>query len=68
MDDRLSAWQKEKGITGDITGIIVLTLANRNDPISVMPPKVGKASTIVTVTCRCRWHCCLKNIANVHEP
>ncbi len=68
MDDRLSAWQKGKGITGDITGIIMLTLANRNDPISVMPPKVDKASTIVTVTCRCHQHYRLKNIANVHEP
>ncbi len=27
---------------------------NRNDPISVMPPKVAEASTI---TCHCRWHC-----------
>ncbi len=26
---------------------------NRNDPISVVPPKVVKASTIVTVACRC---------------
>ncbi len=26
---------------------------NRNDPISVVPPKVAKASTIVTVVCHC---------------
>ncbi len=27
---------------------------NRNNPICVMSPKVAKASTVVTVTCRCR--------------
>jgi len=31
---------------GDVT-------KNRNDPISVVHPKVAKAGT---VTCRCRWH------------
>jgi hypothetical protein len=34
----------------------LLTLANRNDPICVVSPKVAKASTMVTVACRCRWH------------
>jgi len=43
----------------------LLTLANRNDPISVVMPKVAKASTIVAVTCRCHWHYCLTYIANV---
>jgi hypothetical protein len=41
---------------------------NRNDPISVLLPKVANTSTLVTATCRwcLRFH--LKNIANVHEP
>jgi hypothetical protein len=39
---------------------------NRNDPICVAPPKVAKASTIATVTCRCCWRYHLKNIANVN--
>ncbi len=30
----------------------------RNDPISVAPPKVAKASTIVTVACCCHWRYC----------
>ncbi len=34
------------------------------DPICVVPPKVAKASTIVTVECRCHWHSHPKNIAN----
>ncbi len=34
--------------------------------IYVVPPKVAKASTIVTVVCSCRWCCLLKNIANVN--
>ncbi len=46
----------------------LLTLANRNDPISVTMPKVAKASTIVAVTCRCRCCYCLKYNSNVHEP
>jgi hypothetical protein len=29
------------------------TTTIRNDPISVVPPKVAKEST---VACRCRWH------------
>ncbi len=40
---------------------------NGNEPISVVLPKVAKASTIVTAMCHCRWHFCLKNIANVHK-
>jgi hypothetical protein len=55
----------------DIAGIIapyLLTLANRNDPIHVALPKVAKASTIVTVTCRCHRRYCLKYIANAHKP
>jgi hypothetical protein len=39
---------------------------NRNNPISVAPPKGAKASTIVTVASHCHQHFCLKNIANVH--
>jgi hypothetical protein len=31
---------------GDVT-------KNRNDPISVMPPKMAKASTVM---CHCPWH------------
>jgi hypothetical protein len=31
----------------------LLVSANRNDPICVKPPKVSKASTIVTVACHC---------------
>jgi hypothetical protein len=46
----------------------LLTLADRNDPICVAPPKVAKASTIVTVPCRSHQLFHLKNIANVHEP
>ncbi len=46
---------------------ISIALANINDPISVMPPKVTKASTRVTVVCHSSWHFWLKNIANVHE-
>ena len=34
--------------------------------IYVVPPKVAKASTIMTVACCCCWHYCLKNIANVN--
>jgi hypothetical protein len=33
---------------------------DRNDPLSVMLPKVAKESTIVTVVCRCCWHYHLK--------
>ncbi len=29
---------------------------NRKDPICVTLPKVAKPSSIVTVTCCCRWH------------
>jgi hypothetical protein len=52
-------------------GIIVpylLTLANRNDPISVAMPKVAKASKIVAAMCCCHWHYRLKNNANVNYP
>jgi hypothetical protein len=55
----------------DIAGIItpyLLTLANRNDPISVATPKVDKASTAP-------WHrlplspaVSLTNVANVNDP
>jgi hypothetical protein len=41
----------------------LLALVNRNDPICITPPKVAKASIIVTVTCCCHWSFCLKNIA-----
>ncbi len=46
----------------------LLTLANRKDAISVVLPKVAKASTIVTVACHCRWCYHLKYIANAHKP
>ncbi len=36
--------------------------------LSVAPPKVAKASDIVTVACHCRWHYCLKSITNVNVP
>ena len=55
----------------NITGVIMpylLTLANRNDPISVAMPKVAKASTIVAVTCHWRWHYRLKYNAYVNYP
>jgi hypothetical protein len=55
----------------DIAGIIApyfLTLANRNNPISVAMAKVAKASTIVAVVCRCRRHYRLKYNANVNYP
>ncbi len=45
----------------------LLTLANRKDAISVVLPKVAKASTIVTVACHCRWRYHLKYIANAHK-
>ncbi len=34
----------------------ILTLANRNVPICITSPKEAKASTMVTVACRCRRH------------
>jgi hypothetical protein len=46
----------------------LLTLANRNDPISVKTPKVAKASTIVAVVCRCCQHYRLKYNANLNYP
>jgi len=46
----------------------LITLANGNDPISVVTPKVAKSSTIVTVGCHCCWCYHLKYNANVHEP
>jgi len=46
----------------------LLTLANRNDTISVPMPKVTKASTIVAVACRCCWHYRLKYNANANYP
>jgi len=46
----------------------LLTLANINDPISVATFKVAKATTIVSVACRCRQHYRLKYPANVHKP
>jgi len=55
----------------DIAGIIapyLLTLANRNDPISVATPKVAKVSTKVAVACCCCQHFCLKYNANVNYP
>ncbi len=55
---RRKCWQQ-----WHLTGSVVTALAtlgdatkNRNDPISVTPPKVAKASIIVTVACRCRQH------------
>ncbi len=36
---------------GDVT-------RNRSNPICVVPPKVPKARTMVTVTCRCHQHYC----------
>ncbi len=48
---------------------LILALATLGDAtVSVVPPKLEKASTIVTVACRCRQHYRLKYIANVHEP
>ncbi len=38
------------------------------DPISVVQPKVAKASTLATVMCYCPWHYFFKYIANVREP
>ncbi len=55
----------------DIAGIILpylLTLANRNDPISVAIPKVAKASTIADIACCCCRLYCLKYNANVNYP
>jgi hypothetical protein len=46
---------------------LVGTAKNRNDTIFVMPPKVTKASAIVTVMCHCHQHFYLKNITNVHD-
>ncbi len=46
----------------------LLTLANKNDPISVAMPKVAKASTIVAVACCCRQRYHLKYNANVNYP
>ncbi len=45
-----------------------LTLANRNDPISVAMPKVAKASTKVAVTCCCCQHYHLKYNTNINYP
>ena len=62
-------WWYYQDIPCDIAGIIapyLLTLANRNDPISVAMPKVTKASTIVAVGCRCRQHYRLKINTNVN--
>ncbi len=54
----------------NVTVAIVLPLVtlggvtkNRNDPISVTPPKMAKESTIVTVTC----HYCQRYSANLHQ-
>ena len=44
----------ERDVARDVAPYL-LTLANRNDPICVVSPKVAKASTMVTVACRCRW-------------
>jgi hypothetical protein len=40
------------GWVGLLTAEFVL--ANRNDPICVVPPKVAKASTVVAFACCCR--------------
>ncbi len=40
---------------------------NRNYPISVAPPKVAKASTVVTVTCQCHGRYRFTNFASVNE-
>ncbi len=56
-------------IKHDIAGVIapyLLTLGNRNDPISVAMPNVAKASTIVAVMCHCCQGHCLKYNANVN--
>jgi hypothetical protein len=42
----------------------VLALANRNDPICVVLPKVAKASTVVNFACCWRWLFCHKDFAN----
>jgi hypothetical protein len=42
--------------------------ANRNDPISVALPKVGKASRVVTVAFCCCQQFCFANFANVNDP
>jgi hypothetical protein len=38
------------------------TTKNRNDPICFVPPKVVKASTIVTIVCPRRQHFQLKTL------
>ncbi len=42
-------------------------LANRNDPLFVAPPKVAKASTIVTVWCHYHWRS-LNRLVNQPKP
>jgi len=43
-----------------VTVTTILALANRDDPICVALPKLVKASTTVTVVCRCHWNFYLK--------
>jgi hypothetical protein len=51
-------WQQHMTVT------TVLALANGNDPMCVVLPKVAKASTVVTIACICRWHFHCKNFTN----
>ncbi len=36
--------------------------------ISCPSPKVAKASTVMTVACRCCWRFCFENFANANDP
>jgi len=49
IDNKVTEYVLAFATLGDAT-------RNRNNPICVTQPKVAKASTIVSVTCRCRWH------------
>jgi hypothetical protein len=56
-------WQYYFGETSATVTEYVLAMAtlgsvtrNRNNPICVVPPKVAKARTMVSVTCCSRWH------------
>jgi hypothetical protein len=61
----LSAMSCACNVTHDIMPYL-LTLAITHDPISVATPKVSKASTIVSVMCRCRQCYRLKYNTNVN--
>ncbi len=61
----------KRNVTCDVAHHVtpyLLTLANRNDPISVAMPKVAKVSTIMAFACHCRQHYLLKYSNNVNYP